>query len=282
MILSYSGGAQATAIVDDRGTQLEFEAPHKRVVSLLPSLTETVCALGACDRLVGVDRFSNWPESVRSLPKLGGLEDTRIESIVRLNPDLVLVSPAARVIDRLEGLGLSVVALDAQTISESRRVTEVVASLLGREVAAKKHHHETTIQLRQLVAQRPDQWDGARVYFEISDAPFAAGASSFIGELLRELHLVNVVPLELGPFPKLNPEFVVRARPDLVMGAGRQISLMTQRPGWSAIPALKAGQTCGFDSEQFDVLSRPGPRLVEAMSALVTCLEQLPTRSARP
>ena len=276
-----TGTAQAAPIVDDRGRRVEFDAPPKRIVSLLPSLTETVCALGACDNLVGVDRFSNWPEPVRSLPKLGGQEDTSIERIVRLDPDLVLVSSAARVIDRLDGLGLRVVALDAETLAESRQVIDAVASLLGREAEAKRHHDEIDTRLRQILAHRPKHWDGARVYFEISDAPFAAGASSFIGELLRELHLVNIVPVELGPFPKLNPEFVVRARPELVMATSRQIGLMAQRPGWSVIPAIKAGQTCGFEPEQFDVLSRPGPRLVDAMSALVTCLEQLPARSLR-
>jgi len=91
---------------DDRGAAVTLLAPPQRIVSLLPSLTESVCALGACAHLVGTDRFSNAPASVIALPKLGGIDDAQIERIVALKPDVVLVSSSARVTDRLEGLGL--------------------------------------------------------------------------------------------------------------------------------------------------------------------------------
>ena len=81
-----TGVAVATAapvqVTDDRGRELTLAAPPQRIVSLLPSLTETVCELQACTRLVGTDRFSNWPAAVSALPKLGGLEDSQIERIV--------------------------------------------------------------------------------------------------------------------------------------------------------------------------------------------------------
>ena len=75
-------------------------APPQRIVSLLPSITESVCALGACARLIGVDRYSNWPDSVKALPQLGGLDDPAIERIVGLKPDLVLAAPSSRATDR--------------------------------------------------------------------------------------------------------------------------------------------------------------------------------------
>src|SRR4029079_11359358 len=83
------------ALRDDRGVTVKLERSPRRIVSLLPSLTETVCALGACDRLVGTDRFSNWPDSAAALPKLGGIEDAHIERIVALKPDVVLASTSA-------------------------------------------------------------------------------------------------------------------------------------------------------------------------------------------
>ena len=67
-----AAGALALQVVDDRGVVVQFERSPQRIVSVLPSLTETICALGACDRLVGVDRYSNWPESVTQLPRMGG------------------------------------------------------------------------------------------------------------------------------------------------------------------------------------------------------------------
>ena len=91
--------AQVT-VRDDRGAALTLAQPPQRIVSLLPSLTETVCELGACSRLVGIDRHSNWPASVRALPKLGGLEDAQIERIVALKPDMVLLAVSAREIGR--------------------------------------------------------------------------------------------------------------------------------------------------------------------------------------
>src|SRR6478735_10895553 len=97
---------------DDRGALVVLATPPQRIVSLLPSLTESVCAIGACARLVGTDRFSNWPASVAALPKLGGFDDVRIEAVVALKPDVVLVPPSARVIDRLEQLGLKVIVLE--------------------------------------------------------------------------------------------------------------------------------------------------------------------------
>jgi len=270
--------AEPIAIVDDRGKRIQLDHPPQTIVSLLPSLTETVCALGACDKLVGVDRFSNWPESVTALPRLGGLEDVRIERVLRLAPDLVLVSPSARVIDRLEELGLKVAALDARDLAETRRSIDAVARLIGRSDAAQELHKATERKLEKIIANRPTQWDGARVYFEVSEAPFAAGESSFIGELLGQLQLVNIVPAALGPFPKLNPEFVVRAKPELVIVSSRNRTTIGSRPGWSGIPALKAQQVCAFEPAQYDVVSRPGPRLAEAMSILVDCLQRLPSR----
>ena len=105
----------ALTLRDDRGVELNFAASPQRIISLLPSVTESVCALGACKRLIGTDRFSNSPPEVIALPKLGGLEDAQIERIVSLKPDVVLAAKSARVTERLESLGLKVVVLESQT-----------------------------------------------------------------------------------------------------------------------------------------------------------------------
>src|SRR3954471_10596263 len=88
--------AAALQVVDDRGAAVVLAGPARRVITMLPSLTETVCELGACERLMGVDDFSNQPEAVRKLPHLGGVEDANIERIVALKPDLVLMSASSR------------------------------------------------------------------------------------------------------------------------------------------------------------------------------------------
>ncbi len=135
LALAAAFAAQAASVVDDRGRSVTLPPAPQRVISLLPSLTETVCALQACQRVVGTDRFSNWPASVRALPKLGGLEDTQIERIVALKPDLVLVPGSSRVIDRLETLGLRVVVLEPKSLQDTERVIHKVAQALGDAAA---------------------------------------------------------------------------------------------------------------------------------------------------
>ena len=124
-------------------------------------------------------------------------------------------------------------------------------------------------------AHVPAALRGQRVYFEVDSAPYAAGAASFIGETLARLGLGNVVPAALGPFPRLNPEFVLRAQPDIVMAPQRSLQEMPLRPGWNTLRALRLRRSCGFDAEHYEVLVRPGPRMGEAALALADCLATL-------
>jgi iron complex transport system substrate-binding protein len=259
-------------VVDDRGKSITLQRPAERVVSLLPSLTETVCALQACERLVATDRFSNWPSGVRTLPKLGGLEDTQIERLVALKPDLVLAAGSSRAVDRLEALGVPVLALEPRNLAQTRQVITTIAAALGRRGAGGALVRQMDQRIGAAAARVPPALRGLRVYVEVASTPHAAGEASFVGELLAQLGLANVVPAVLGPFPQLNPEFVLRAQPDIVMATAAAIAEMPRRPGWSALVALREGRTCGFAPEVWDTLVRPGPRLAEAAEAMATCL----------
>jgi iron complex transport system substrate-binding protein len=260
------------SVRDDRGVTLELSAAPQRIVSLLPSFTESVCALGACTRLVGIDRFSNWPSSVRSLPRLGGLDDAQIERIVALRPDVVLAAPSARVIDRLEALGVKVLVLDSKSHADVQRTLQALARLLDTPDAAAALWARIEREMRDAATRVPPSLRGKRVYFEVDAAPYAAGEASFIGQTLARLGLANAVTAELGPFPKLNPEFVVRAQPDIVIAPERSLADMPRRPGWAALRALQTGQTCGFASDRYEILIRPGPRMGEAAQLLADCL----------
>jgi iron complex transport system substrate-binding protein len=119
----------------------------------------------------------------------------------------------------------------------------------------------------------PARVKNTRVYFEVNAAPYAAGRASFIGETLARLGAQNIVPASLGPFPKLNPEFVVRANPDLVMVGDRNAAALEQRPGWAQIRAIREKRVCRFTPEQSDTLVRPGPRMAEAARTMAACLQ---------
>ena len=272
----HAAALSQTTLRDDRGATLVLTAAPQRIVSLLPSLTESLCALGGCARLVGTDRFSNWPASVANLPKLGGLDDAQIERIAALKPDLVLVATSARVTERLEGLGLKVLVLESRNHADVQRTLMLLGQALGTPNQAGAVWARIEREMLAAAAKVPPALRGQRVYFEVDSAPYAAGASSFIGQTLTRLGLVNAVPAELGPFPKLSPEFVVRAQPDIVMADARSLAAMARRPGWSALRALRNAQTCGFASARYELLIRPGPRMGEAALLLADCLLSLP------
>ncbi len=269
-------------LVDDRGRRIELPGPAQRVVTLSPSLTETACSLGACARLVGVDRFSNWPAEVKGLPQLGGLEDTQIERIVALKPDVVLAASSIRAIERLESLGVRVVALEAKTWADLPRVISVIAQALGDAPAGTALWQKLQARVQVAAARVPPAQRGRKVYLEVASAPYAAGEASFIGDVLGQLGMANVVPAALGPFPQLNPEFVVRAQPQLMMGTARAVAEMPSRPGWATLAALRDGQTCGFDAPAWDTLVRAGPRLADAAEAIADCLVGLSSPAASP
>ena len=267
--------AAAVTVTDDRQVAVTFTQAPKRIVTLLPSLAETVCVLGACDRLVGTDKHANWPASVKALPKLGGLDDTQLEALVRLKPDVVLLAKSARIIARLEALGIPVLALEPQTHADVHRVLQTVAAVLqlpNAQDQADAVWQNIQRQVSQAKSNIPAQANNATVYLEASTGGYAAGEASFIGEIMRQLGLKNIVTSSMGAFPKLNPEFVVRANPQLIVLAQPMVTNLSQRPGWSGITAIKNKRVCVFPSGQADILVRPGPRLGEAAQLISECV----------
>jgi iron complex transport system substrate-binding protein len=271
LLCAFTSHAFALDVTDDRGVRVHFERTPQRIVTLLPSLTESVCELGQCQRLVGVDRYSNWPALVKTLPVVGGGLDPNIEAVVALKPDVVLLATASRASARLEALGLKVVALEPKTHADVQRVLGKLGELL--EVPdALRVWRVIDAGVSAAAQSLPPRVKATRVYFEVNRAPYGAGTSSFIGETLTRLGVQNIIPPELGPFPKLNPEFVVRANPDLIMVGERNSQGLTQRPGWDRIRAVRDKRICVFPIADSDVLVRPGPRMAEAARMMAQCL----------
>ncbi|MFZ9405498.1 MAG: ABC transporter substrate-binding protein, partial [Burkholderiaceae bacterium] len=249
----------------------------QRIVSLLPSHTETVCALGACDRLVGIDRHSNHPPSVQGLPRLGGLEDPRLEALLALKPDLVLVPQSWRGRESLQRFGVPVLALEPATLEQAEAAMVRIALALGLDAtrgqavwqAVRERWHEASNRI-------PSRWRNASVYVEVSSVPHAASAGSFVGQMLQSVGLKSAIPASLGPFPRLNPEAVLKADPDWIVASREGLASMRQRPALRELRALREGRVCGFDPNTFDLLMRPGPRLGEGALPLAQGLAQMP------
>lgn len=272
-LASVCAWAQAASfeVEDDLGTRLRFELAPPRIVSLLPSLTETICALGHCQKMVGVDRYSNWPESVKKLPQVGGGLDPNIEAIVALRPDVVVMASSSRSRERLQSLGIRVLALEPKTHADVQRVIGKLGVLL-QEPDAQRLWRTIDAGVSAAAQSLPAAVRSQRVYVEVNRAPYAAGPLSFMGETLARLGAQNIIDPKLGPFPKINPELVVRANPDVIMVGDTEGSSMAQRPGWSSVAAIRTQSVCLFPREQSEVLVRPGPRMAEGARIMADCL----------
>lgn len=261
---------------DDLHREITLARAPQRIVSLSPPLTETVCALGECARLVATDRYSDWPDSVKALPKAGGLDDPEIEQIVRLHPDLVLISSTQRITARLHQLGIESFALDTQTYADIAHVVSAIGAVLGVPARAADLNRRIEADVRAIGAQALARRHGTpSVYFEVDGGPYAAGPESFIGELLTRLGTRNIVERDLGPFPKLNPEYVVRRDPDIIITSSAEAPRLAERPGWDSIRAVRERRICTFAPAVHDTIVHAGPRIADGMRALAECLARV-------
>ena len=266
-------------LIDDRGRRVQFVKTPERIISLLPSITESLCALGACSRIVGTDRFSDFPASVKRLPKLGDLDDLQWEQIRVLKPDVVLASKSMRQIERLETLGIRVLALDSQTHEDIRRSLRLLGTLLGDAEAGERLWQVIDRDIASARALLPDALKQASVYVELGPSMHAAGPASFLGQTVQLLGLRNVVSPSMGPFPKLSTEWLLGVQPRWLILQSDPSGERHKRPGWKGLSALPEGRFCALAPGDFDVLVRPGPRLGEAAHLLVHCLSQAAQRA---
>ena len=278
VVLGVGAAAPAGALVlrDDLQRDVSFAASPRRIITMLPSLTETVCALDDCDRLVATDRYSNWPPEVAQLPKAGGLDDAEVESIVSLKPDLVLLSRSQRITERLRALGIRSFALNSGSFADIARSITVLGAILGDPQRAVRLNQKIDADIADIARTAAARRHSAppTVYFEVDRGLYAAGPRSYIGELLEKLGARNIVTPELGPFPRLNPEYVVRHDPDVIFVSAAAAPHLVERPGWSEIRAVRLHQLCSFAPAVDDTIVRPGPRVAEGMRAMAGCLER--------
>ena len=266
-----------TLVQDDRGVSVMFDSAPQRVISLLPAITEMWCELGGCDRLVGVDRYSNQPERVRSLPQLGGIDDTPLERVLQLKPDLVLLAGSTRLLKRMQDLGLRVMAFEPHDASDAQRMGLALSQVLSGTDGPWLSHLQRQNQLwSELAASVPERFRGSRLYIEVGAGPYVAAQSSFIGQALQRVGLLSAVPGTWGVFPRLSPEWVLQDQPDWVV-MGHSAEKPYKRPGWQHLKAVQRHRICVMSPEQMDALVRPGPRLHLGVQAVLSCMQKSQT-----
>ncbi|SRR5690554_5435929 len=262
-------------VEDDLGREVTLNAAPQRIVSMAPSHTESVCALDACHLLVGVDKWSNWPESVGQLPGLGDAFAPDLESLVALQPDLVLVDEYSGLHEPLAQLGITVYAGTPQTLMETFDYFGMLGGLLARETEAALLVGRLRGELNG-VGSVLQGVEGPTVFLELDPTPYSAGPNSYMGELLALAGGVNVLDDTLGDFPQVDPEYVVAADPDVILLTDAPFGVtaadVAARPGWAGLSAVREGRVVELDAALVDMLSRAGPRLGQAVHELARIL----------
>lgn len=262
----------AIELTDDAGRVVRLAGPARRVVSLAPSHTELVFALGAGDRLVGRTPACDFPAAAAEVPPVGNLFPPAYERIVGATPDLVLMMDGSvDVRHRLEKHGLVVAVVQPRTLADVAGSMRMVGTLLGVEAEPVAAKFEAALA----EASRPAGAGAPKVFYEIGFDPlYGAGREGFVGDLIKRAGGQSPLP---GEWPALSTEQLVAADPALIVvgNAARAEAIRAQPPaGWTAIAAVKAGRVVAVPDP--DLFVRPGPRVVEGLRWLAAELGSMP------
>ena len=267
-------------LTDDTGRQVTLPAAPERVVSLAPSNTEIVCALDACDRLVGVTDFDDYPVEVTEVDKVVTMAQVDVEAIVAAEPDLVLaagneLTPTA-VIEQLADLGMPVLVLYPQSLDEVSADIELIGSALGRGDAAVALVEEMAARV-EAVEMAVADLDRPRTFYEVGvfeGTIYTAGEGSFLASLIDTAGGATVTGDALSTAIEL--EDLVAADPELILlGDATYDETITPesvaaRPGWDAMTAVGDGRVVVVTEDV--VITRPGPRIVDGLEALARAI----------
>lgn len=278
MLLSACGGAKSgnvgnsaavpmRVVTDDLGRQVTIPVKVTRVVSLAPNLTENIFAVGAGDRLVGVTTFCNYPEQAKEIAKIGDTMTPNMESIIALKPDVVFVSTASQIeafMKTLEGNGIAVYVTNPTTLDGVLDNLQKLGDILG-----------TTEKAGQLVPglkrRITDIWSKiesekrVRVFVQISREPlFTVGKQSFLTTILEKAGAESVTKDVESAYPKLSKETASALNPEVII-LSESDDNKEPNDAFKNSPAVKNGRIYKVNA---DLLSRPGPRLVDALEQI--------------
>ena len=260
---------------DGLGREVSLRGPAQRVVSLAPSNTEILFAVGAGKQVVGRDEFSDYPPEAKSLQSVGGsMGQYSTEAVVALKPDLVLAAEinAPELVKQLEDLGLTVYYLkNPKTLEEMYGNLDIVGQLTGHDTAglvdSLKKRVQAVDEKVMPLSSRPS------VFYEIDATdpakPYTYGPGSFGDLLIARAGGFNIGNQLSDPYPQMSLEQIVVSNPGIILLGdsmwGTTAEAVKGRPGWEGIEAVKSGNILPFDD---NLVSRPGPRLVDGLEQL--------------
>jgi iron complex transport system substrate-binding protein len=265
-------------LTDSGGRSVELKAVPRRIVSVSPAFTEVLFAIGAGGQVVGTDDFTDYPEAAKALPRVG-YSKLDLEKIVGLNPDLVLLATRQRLfVADVEKLGLPVLLYaEPDTVAGVFEHIRLLGRVTDHAGQADELARAQEARLQQLTGKLTAVTKGPRVFHELTPDLFTVGPKSFIGDMYQILKAENIVRDPSNPFPKISFEALVAADPEYVFLAdgsgtgtgGESPATVKARPGWSGVSAVKNDRVYVIDG---NVLSRPGPRVVDGIEQLARIL----------
>jgi iron complex transport system substrate-binding protein len=272
--------------VDDLGRKIYLAQAPKRLVSLAPSITETLYAIGLADRVVGVTEFCDYPPEARNKPKVG-YSNPNLETIVALQPDLVLAPRdfiRPDVLGKLEQLKIPTFVVEAKTVEDIASQIQLIGRMLDRSEVANPIAMELRRRLTEL-KRRTEMLARPRVLYVLNSQPLiTVGPGSFIHQLIEIAGGANVAAGAASPYPRLSIEAVLKEDPQLIIfpvGASEGIPQGEQElwRRWKTITAVK---TDSFHHIASDLLNRPGPRIVLGLEKLAEIIHPEVFASSNP
>ena len=257
----------ARQVTDDMGKPVAVPAHITRAVSLAPSITESIFAIGGGDRLVGVTSYCNYPEQARSIPRVGDTLNPNLETIVALKPEVVFVSTASQIesfTNALTANGAAVYVLNPESFEGVTRDLRQLGEIFGTTDRAEKlvaDLRRRALYVSQVVGGRPV----VPVFVQFSKEPlFTIGRQSFLNEVLKTAGTVSVTADVESAFPKLSKETAATLAPEAII-LSQSDDNREPNDAFKDSPAVKYGHVYSVNA---DILSRPGPRLVDAMELI--------------
>ncbi|MBI1801828.1 MAG: cobalamin-binding protein [Chloroflexi bacterium] len=264
-------------VTDSANRKVAIAKQPQKVVSLAPSDTEILFAIGQGSKLVAVDDFSDFPAEVKALPKVGGMK-VNFEQIVALNPDLVLTAgiTAPDTIKKLEDLKLTVVVISSAktTMDSILRDITLTGQVMGAPDKAKQVTDAMQQKLNALKAKVASAKTKPKVYWELDatdpSKPYTVGPGNFLNDIITLAGGENVFGTASSPFPQVGAEQVVGANPEVIIlsdaAYGITVESVKARKGWEVISAVKNNKTFPIEDS---LVSRPGPRVVDGLEAAI-------------
>ncbi len=261
----------AITFTDDGGHTTTLAAPATRVVSLIPAATELIYALGAGTTLVGRTRWCDYPAEALEVPSVGDGVMPNVEAVVGQRPDLVVAyrSPGnVSAITKLRGLGIPVLEIGIDQLSDFERDTRLLAAALGRPATGDSLVAETRADLDAATVSSATPPTVLIVTW--SDPPIVIGAGSYLNEILRRAGAVNLYADSERPSFVVSIESVVDRDPDWILVVGDSEPAFLAKPEWQVVPAVRERRLLRVSGSMFN---RPSPRIGEAVRQLRSVLE---------